>query len=538
MSFAITTVALGAPKQEEHYTLSAEEYSKLALYERSQYDKAVKLYNKGQYRSAAVEFEKYKLNYPDSEILSTIVFMRARCLHKGKDRYTAIQVYNEVLDFFGWKVDLASVAIYYKAMAYIESGDVRKGMMVFEEMAQDEDYSQHQLAAEAIRKLGDYYYKNEKYNKAVKYWKQVAEDFSKKNPSESALAREKVIDHQLAEGDLNKLKKWLISEDVESDANARVRVADLLYSRAAKVLKQEKQKYQKDFFEFYVEQKPFYLKQEKKWQFLSQTLNFAIGVLRDDQKVDKYLEEVASFAESISSAKARFEKHKWILSKLIRLEKDDLVSKYITRIVKYINTIKDPVRRDDQFVWFVEFVTKLGQYDAAMHFLSKIENPSLKLYTEYRYYMMREQYLRAVEPLKVLRKGEDEKWSAKALADLATLYHKHLRHFKKAIECYREISNPPETLWRISECYYYDGQFEKAIMTLTEIKNIFPKQEAAAIWQMAKYYKAQEYRDQAVAHARLILEKYEASREASLAHQMLEKYDVLTGGGVGANAIK
>ena len=76
-----------------------------------------------------------------------------------------------MLDYFGDRIDEAAAALYHLGLAHLENGDVREGMKAMREMADDEDYQKHPLAAGAIRRLAD----NHWQNKDTEHGRQVLE---------------------------------------------------------------------------------------------------------------------------------------------------------------------------------------------------------------------------------------------------------------------------------------------------------------------------------------------------------------------------
>ena len=69
------------------WELSAKRYMGMNAFERAQYTKAKKQCEAKQYRAAAAEFEKFKVQFPDSEALSYVLFMRGYSLHRAKETW-------------------------------------------------------------------------------------------------------------------------------------------------------------------------------------------------------------------------------------------------------------------------------------------------------------------------------------------------------------------------------------------------------------------------------------------------------------------
>ena len=100
LSFVLAgTASAGAPK-EWNWQLSTDRYKQLNVFERAQYDRAAKLLEGDNCAAAATEFEKFKVQFPESSALPGILVLRGYCLHLGKFRNKAIKAYAEVLDYF------------------------------------------------------------------------------------------------------------------------------------------------------------------------------------------------------------------------------------------------------------------------------------------------------------------------------------------------------------------------------------------------------------------------------------------------------
>ncbi|MDP6439140.1 MAG: tetratricopeptide repeat protein, partial [Candidatus Brocadiia bacterium] len=177
LTCAIATQAFAAWEWE----LSAKRYMGMNAFERAQYTKAKKQCEAKEYRAAAAEFEKFKIQFDDSDYLPYVVFMRGYCLHKAKERGQAIRVYNEVMDYFPDKIEVASAALYHLGLAQLENGEEKKGILAMKEMAEDEDYSKHPLAAAALTQLANNHMRNKEPEQAVPYWQQAINDFGTTN---------------------------------------------------------------------------------------------------------------------------------------------------------------------------------------------------------------------------------------------------------------------------------------------------------------------------------------------------------------------
>ena len=118
------------------------------------------------------------------------------------------------------------------------------------------------------------------------------------------------------------------------------------------------------------------------------------------------------------------------------------------------------------------------------------------------------------------------KW---ALADIC---RERTGEVEKAVKLYREIDDPPGTLWALVDCYRRLGKKKEAYMTLDEIASIFEKEAPRAVIRQAQYREQDGEKDKAIALYRRLLShpEWKKSGESSQAHQALERLGVATGG--------
>ena len=170
-----------AAAQEQYWQVIKERQLKMmSQFERVQYNKAFNLLKSDQFRAAANEFERFKEQYKDSEVLPYIVFFQAYSLHLAKDRNKAITIFNEVVDFFPGVIDAAAPALYYRGVAQIANGDYSKGMSTMNELLRDENYKNHPVAASASLQLVRNHWKNNDPQKANRDLRRIFKNLRKR----------------------------------------------------------------------------------------------------------------------------------------------------------------------------------------------------------------------------------------------------------------------------------------------------------------------------------------------------------------------
>ncbi len=485
------------------WELASERYKALNVFERAQYDKAAKLFKDRNYDAAASEFEKFKVQFPDSPVLPYVILMRARSLHEAKVRHKAIKTYNEVLDYFADEIEDAAPALYFMGVAHFDNGDVRDGLECMREMVEDEEYREHPLAAGALRRLADNHWSKKEYGLAVKYWKQVCTDFGKTNRHEADNARNNVTVYYIKKGDYAGYEGWLLGEEAKDNAQHRRWVALNAVDRAmwyfdwnARNYGQfDKDKRHKDMGRFYE-----YLKSRKPWF------------------------EKAGDVWSYYDKASRFVCYRYN----VKRERDELVDD----VVAFIKGVKDPGDANNKYAWLCDRLRDSGDYDRARYCIEQMTDAPYATYKDYELLARQRKWGRALSRLQDIEKMGNDVWAARALGERARIYKDVLHQYEKAVGLYQKISKPPWTLWQIQECYKRWGKLREALTTLTEIENMFPDDAPRAAWHKAWYYHEAGQTKQAIAQARKILKAYKRSAEASQAHQLLEQYGIATGGGV------
>ncbi len=482
--------------------LDVDKYAKLNTFERAQYKKAIDLANSRQYRAAANEFEKFKVQFTDSPILPEILFLKGYSLQMQKDRNTAIKVYNEVLDYFGEEIDPASKALFFIGLANFQNGNTKQGLEAMAEMAEDEDYSQHPLAAGALDYLANNSWKNNKKKQAVEYWKKIVQNFSKSNSRVADSARDSIINYYVVEKDYTGLDSWGISPDSSNKGKLwfinkvyKNVYLGFIYNRGVyeyKIFKKGKHKEVKEaFINYYTSKRKFYEQEDDMWTYYYQLLNFLSRVYEDN----------------------------------------DLMAKTINDIITLVGKMQDKDAADSRYIAIITRLRDDKKYTQAEILIDKINNHVL---AEWQRQVILERQHKWEEAIKKLDDiaGMEPKDAQKCSYRKGELYMHHLRQYDLAIKFFREADNPPHNLWQIAECQYRKTDLNEAIMTLSEIENSFPDSSSAAAWKKVEYYKGSGDIKMGIANARRIMKMYPKSSASSKAHQYLEGYGIDTGGGV------
>ena len=494
-----------------NWILPAERYKALSVFERAQYDKAAAFFKNNDFRASAAEFEKFKVQFQDSASSSSLAyvnFMHGYCLLQAKDRNAAIKVFTEVLDYFKNETEDAAAALFFKGVAHLENGDLRKGLQCMQQMADDEQYRYHPLAAGALRRLAENSWKNNQLEAALRCWKQVCADFGQSNPQEAQEARNAVTAYYLRLGDFAGYENWICGGDGRENVQHRRWVALTAVEVAMPVFdfnnygqarKEEHAKAAKAFFAWYKAQKSWFEKARDLWTYYDKGIQFLVHRLGDKKERDEMADEMAIYIKSLR------------------------------------DSAKDDNQRNDahhKLSWLVDRLCEMGDWIRAQLCADTISDAPYAGFKTAEILGRRQKWPEAVAKLQDVEKTDSPYWSGRAKEERARIYKDVTGEYEKAIKLYQEIDKPPGTIWSIQDCYKRWGKLKEALATLTEIENSFPDQAAAAAWRKVQYLEEAQDKTAVIAGCRRILKAYKASPEASAAHQLLEKYGIKTGGGV------
>ena len=503
---AAVTACAAAPAGAQYgwrWGVDPARYKKMNTFARAQYNKASGLFEKRQYKVAAKEFEKFRVQFPDSAITSHVLFMQGRSQHYCKDRHHAVKTYTEVLDYFGDEIDDAAPAIYFLARAHLDNGDIRKALEVMKQMVEDERYRNHRLAAGALRMLADNHWKNAQYAAAIHYWKQTVLDFSRTNPHEAGRARNRVTAWYLNARNYSGYENWMIDPKRRDDAAYRKGIVQHAMGVQGSIegypLKRGERNGRKRrfddrlaFYEYFRTSKQWWVKTKDMWGWWVALWDWSQGVGKKKE-----------------------------------------VERAIGEIVKIIKATKDDTRRDGRWVWLIGRMMTRRQLQEVRVIISYLTDRLLAEWKIYELLAFQGKHLEVDKQLQKIEKlGHGTKWESMALRARAMLYKDALGWYGKAIKLFHEIDDPPWTLWMISQSYWSWKKPKQAITMLHTIENMFPPQAPSASFTRASYYDALGEGTMAIKECRRILKMYRRTQESSSAHQMLEKYKKKTGGGV------
>lgn len=499
---ALAACAFCATAGAEQWTweLTRDQVKGLNAFERAQYLKAAELFRDENYKAAAAEFEKMKVQFPDSPALPYAIFMQARSQHGADVRNQAVKTYQEVLDYFADDVWVAAPALYFMGVAHFDNGDTAKGLAAMKKLVADGDYAVEPVAAGAFRRLGDAYHGQGEDPKAVEHWKKAAA-FYDVNRDDALAGRNAATEYYLATGNFAGYWAWRPGQEAD-EASVRSAVlvagdrADEAFDPSNDYFRGKNEEVRTKaaaaFHKWYRSRKSAFVTTDEKWEYYAKWLWFMRLRYRDRAELELVASEVLEVLEG------------------------------------------EPGHRehDERLAWAAARMRETGLYDLAGMLLDRMTNRARAAYEEHHIMAAQDKWAEAADRLRDVENMGDEDWARRAVNSRAWIYKERLRKYDEAIDLYQQIDNPPSTLWDIQTCHYRAGRNKQAMAVLTEIENMFPAEAARAAWQKTYYLHKAGDKKLAVAGARRILKVYKKDAVASDAHRLLEEYGVATGGGV------
>ncbi len=486
--------------------LGAENYKRLNQFQRSAYDKAIRLAVEKQYKAASVEFEKIKLEFEmelDADLLAYFYYAQARCLHANKDRNHAIRVYTEVLDYFKDESWVAAQALYYRGIAHFDNGAQRQGLKDMKTLVEEPAYQTQAVAAGALRRLADNHFKNTEVPQAIKYWKQAWRDFEKSNPNEAAAARNNAIGVNIRDQKFGELQSWLLPADKGNDPAVRMGLANTVHDVAMQAFVGDWGKYigpvnqplkikdMSAYFGWWKAQRPFYEQGKKLWDWYSRALDFIHHRYGDEKERNALTDEMVAFIKSPA--------------------------------------IEEGARTG----CFIHVIDRTPDYTKALVVADMIPDRLEGLWKKFEITGHRQgKWQESMVFLDQLIESKNDSWAKRAKWEKAGVYRDRLGKHAEAIKLYEELNEPPRTLWEIQRAQRMSGKISEAHATLTTIGAMFPDEKPAAAYQRAEYHREDGQREDAVGLYRQILKAFPKSSQSSQAHQRLEDLGIETGGGV------
>lgn len=473
------------------------------------------------FRAAANEWKKFQVQFEfdavdpvEDAVNAYVLFMQAYSLQGARDRNTAIKQYNEILDLFPAETWLTPAAQYMIGKNYLDNGEASRAKRVFEEMLDTPEMADHALAAAANLHLGNYYWKHGKYTTATGFWKQgTSKHFKEIARPDYDAQRALIMDSYALLGKWKELADFIFDGLDEKNVDARYKAVIGVEDR---------------FGTWWV---------RNNWNNWYWNLRWPEGKENDRRAAQKIFDQSLSKWHEWLKPVFTAADHEWVWAirafRYRRAWSEKEARKMVDELTALLKKSpkKDVEPRAKELIYLL---ADFKMYTEAHMLVPLIASTTQQLWMTFEIDIRAGKMDACVLTLETLISNVDPAVSLAGKKKLAWLYKDRIHDYEKALKLYQDISNPPETLWSIQECYRRLGKKPQAFATLEEIA-FFPDQKAAAFWRIAEYHREDGNKEMAIAYYRRLLSQPELkkSNESSWAHQKLEAWGIATGGAVG-----
>jgi TolA-binding protein len=567
---ALSLCMVAAQAFSQELTMPAEQFKRLDQFEAHSLKKADATFAKAAeardnrgvlFQQASKEYDAFIKEYPKSIAIPFALYRKARCLHLDDKRFQAIKAYNEVLDYFPNDVPYAAPALYLIAQANWESGDKLEARKAWAEMAEDEDYSRHPLAGDAIVQLANYLVERNEVPKALEYYQRVGVEFRAKNPAAAQAGITTLANYYTRtrpdEAKLRDLYRKFqtfdrpqkVPEDLSRDLAYWDTVRALVNGnwRFAEDQAAERDRYYKywagqmdklflDNDDFRINVANWHLAYERKNDAWFKRLDEQFSAYQREGDFDRILKWVSVYSQfkaKVTEYYSKLDFAKMNQPQIMRLMailydevKDPEMAKRVFLMIK-IDKLPDADKEG-----LAKYFMKRREPDAGeivIHICDKFDDFDWGKMTKLRFYVGKKNSKDGLplseEMVKVDRFAKEAQWAR------ANFLYGDAK-YEDAIVAYRAVDDQPRNLWKIVDCYRNLRQMENAIQQLREIENFFLGVAPQAALSVAHVYNHFGLRPSYVAELRNVLKKYPKSGESSQAHRELEALGEKIGGAV------
>jgi tetratricopeptide (TPR) repeat protein len=557
--------AVGGRQDVETY-LDPEVRKRMDTFEEESLGRADRLYGSGDYRGAFAEYEAFVLDYPKSDAIPYALMRKGRTRQMVEKRYEAIKLYREVLDYFPNHVRYAAASLYYTGLCHQQNGNMVEALKAYKEMAEDKDYRQHFLAADAIYELACNLDRQQRYEDAVKYYQQVAVDFRTRLPDTAYQALQAAVLHYVqrvpTEGELRKFYA-----ETRGFGGTPLRPTDVpplekmpedygYWSTLQSYVGQlggrfgEKQEAEREaYYRYWAE-----LMDNRFMGHDGFRLNVFRYMTRYKHKGKTYIDNVDTQFRRDAATAGRVH---WFIENCWGTDYPAKVEEYYAlypfdsasnqQLISFARMLWDRCQAGGmalsaaQRVKWKEFNdAALCNYasdfyrrsgDLARHILSLVKDRDLADYTLLGIYFQYGNYDEGIPLARKVQKvpeyaGQASWWLAQMLF--------RTEQYQECIAVCQALQQGAGAYYMIADCYVKLKNIGAAVQQLREIETFFKDQSSRACLKIADVYRGAGKRAQQVAVLREVMRKYPDTGESSNAHNQLEALGEMIGGGVDA----
>lgn len=494
-------------------SMPADAIKVMSMSERTCANRALKMNEAGQHRSAAAEWKRFETEFVSADPIAQdwASFFLAYSLDRANDRYKAIQLYSDTIELDPEAMS-ACAALFFRGNAYGVNGNTSKALADYRELVDNQLFNRHPLAYEAYRRLGWAALNAGKLDDAVAEWRSITE---LKKEGNRSIWEDSKRDLELLEDLANPDQRFaaLVADDKLKPAQGLELVRRFMSNLWFAVLRNHA------VARAYLDKHLGKAKNvdEARWAFLNRILT-----MFEKQMKPYYDAAGADWEYSLT----RFDMY----CELRRDKVDTLVNEIAGSLTK----VADPKTRSARANDFIDKLLRIGRGKEAKLLLQHVSDPVARAWkgSDIGWRLGDGNFV--VECLKPLEAMPDPKVSDEAKRKHAACCQQLLHDYDTAIKLYEEAPAPPGTLWAVADCHRAAGRKPRAQQVLDEICSIFPNDAPNAMLRKGDWYRDDGDTKQAVGCYRRILAhaEWKKAGAASQAHQRLEAFGIATGGAV------
>lgn len=557
---AAAPVVYAAPELE----LAPEDTRRMDPFEQSSLARADKSFKENQYKRALAEYDSFMLEFPSSRVMPYILLRKARSIDLDNKRFEAIAKYKAVLDYYPNAVHYAAAALYYMGDCYWDVGNQPSALKIWLELAQDEDYRKHYLAADALNRLSDYYASQNQMDKAVACYEQVVVNFRLTNPQAAKDTILKVAEDRIRNRPDEAAFRAFYVKARGVDASPKPLEADVAAStqywqsviayvnQFGPSFTEPQVRQRKAFYkywaaaldgkfpawdDFQINQARFQLAADGSENQFVKRLDEQFAKYQKPGDVDRIIKwtglypgnqaKTTEYYNKLDLAKLSQERFQQLLFNLLNQKQYAMARNLFDKLT--LKDMPDPAKaRLAQSLY--EHVRAGFSTECLVRLCDSFTDKDYGNFTLLYYYYHYAGNLKDAMPV-----AESLTRSAK-YADQAHMYMGDILtaqgQYEKAIAHFQQANQPPETQFRIAACYVKLDKINSAVNALQEVQNFFPNHAARAALETAHIYQCAGLQDKYIAALRQLMKKYRDSGESTTAHQELQKLGIKIGGGV------
>lgn len=527
--------ALAEPVREWDWHLPGTVYRNLEFADRAAVDRAVKLFQQAvdaerkgvkvtelvpRYRAAAGEWRKVQVQGEaqdfNAPLLGYAVFMQGYARMQAHDRNEAIRLFEETLDLYGDQKFVAVAARYMLARVRREMGDVKLADAALEAIAEDGAADGHAFFYSVLRDRAALAWDRGRADEARELWSRIVFTSGKPDRSLWGDARSNLAFALVTACDLGELTRVLTAG--LDEGKRRERAAALA-----------------DHVQWFAntDRYPYHTLTrwlDARWPKDKKASERAAQLAKIRRAYAAWLDGEASVFAGVDDgwmyARAGLRAHGHIESRDALLRRADA----LLALAKGAKDGADARVRSLALELSAFGLTEAAE-KAAAALVSPVERARLQcdLANAAQNWPA---YVLALEAYVGLQPPPPPEDLKRARYDLAWAYRNRVGKSEKAVPLYREIDDPPKSLWGLAEALRESGKKGESYQVLVEIVSMFPNDAAEAVLRTAQWREKDGEKEKAIGLYRRILKhpQWKSTRASSEAHQALERHGVLTGG--------